>query len=145
MFESGNFSVNKSEVPFSAISADHALEQENRVVKVTWGIKGIGNNENVLSDYFLTAAEMGNIVESFCTNFDLDDKEARKREEHYQLTGTKNTRLTENVKKIVEVFDTYESNFETCGEVFNILTKKVLPENIAQNFFPVKEIGEQKY
>ena len=35
MFESGNFSVNKSEVPFSAISADHALEQENRVVKVT--------------------------------------------------------------------------------------------------------------
>ena len=54
---------------------------------------------------------MGNIVESFCTNFDLDDKEARKREEHYQLTGTKNTRLTENVNKILKMFDTHEKGF----------------------------------
>ena len=43
------------------------------------------------------------------------------------------------------MFDIYEINFETCGEAFNILTKKVLPENIAQNFFSVKEIGEQQY
>ena len=143
MFESSNFSMNKSEVPFSTIGADHALEQENRVAKVIGSIKGIGNHENALSDYFLTAAEMGNTVESFSTN--LDEKEARKREEHYQLTGTKNTRLTENVKKILEVFDTHDINFETCGEVFNILTKKVLPENLAQNFLSVKEIGEQKY
>ena len=97
MLESGNFSMNKSKVPFSTIGADHALEQENRVVKVIGSIKGIGNDKNALSDYFLTAAEMGKIVESFCTN--LDKKEARKKEKHYQLTGTKNTRLTENVKK----------------------------------------------
>ena len=62
MFESGNFSVNKSEVPFLAIRAVHALEQENRAMEVMGGIKGIGNNENALSDYFLTAAETGNIV-----------------------------------------------------------------------------------
>ena len=35
----GEFSVNKSNVPFSAIGADHALEQENRAVKVLGGIK----------------------------------------------------------------------------------------------------------
>ena len=63
MFESGNFSVNKSEVPFSVFGADHALEQENRAVKVIARIKGIGNNGNALNDYFLTGAEMGNIVE----------------------------------------------------------------------------------
>ena len=28
IFESGNFSMNKSEVPFSPIAAYHALEQE---------------------------------------------------------------------------------------------------------------------
>ena len=43
------------------------------------------------------------------------------------------------------MFDTHDINFETCGEVFNILTKKLLPENLAQNFLSVKEIGEQKY
>ena len=30
LFESGNFSVNKSSVPFTAIGADHGIEQENR-------------------------------------------------------------------------------------------------------------------
>ena len=38
-FVEGEFSVNKSNVPFSAIGADHALEQENRAVKVLGGIK----------------------------------------------------------------------------------------------------------
>ena len=74
MFESGNFSVNKSKVPFLLIGADHALEQESRVIKVTGGINGIGNNVNALSDYFPKVEVMGNIVESFCTNFGLDDK-----------------------------------------------------------------------
>ena len=36
----GNFSVNKSDVPFCAIGADHALEQENRRMKVLGGYKG---------------------------------------------------------------------------------------------------------
>ena len=57
MFKSGNFSVNKSEVPFLAIGADHVFEQENRGGKVIGEIKGIGNNENAPSDYFLTAAD----------------------------------------------------------------------------------------
>ena len=88
---------------------------------------------------------MGNIVESFCTNLDLDDKEARKGEAYYRVNVTKNTRLTKNVKKILEVFDTHHINFGTCGELFSILTKKVLPANLAQNFLSVKEIGEQEY
>ena len=36
----GNFSVNKSNVPFCAIGGDHALEQENRRMKVLGGYKG---------------------------------------------------------------------------------------------------------
>ena len=34
----GNFSVNKSQVPFCALGTDHALEQENRKMKVLGGI-----------------------------------------------------------------------------------------------------------
>ena len=45
IFESSNFSVNKSEVTFLTIGADHALEQENRVAKVIGGIKAIDNDE----------------------------------------------------------------------------------------------------
>ena len=34
MLECVNFSVNESEVSFSAICPDHALEEENRAAKV---------------------------------------------------------------------------------------------------------------
>ena len=33
-FKQGNFSVNKTRIPFSAIGADHGIEHENRVMKV---------------------------------------------------------------------------------------------------------------
>ena len=60
------------------------FQQENRAVKVIGGIKGITNNQKALADYFLTAAEIGNIIGSICTTFHIDDGEARKREGHYQ-------------------------------------------------------------
>ena len=40
-FQTGHFSVNKLSVPFSTKRADHALEQQNRAMKVLGGIKGI--------------------------------------------------------------------------------------------------------
>ena len=36
--------VNKITIPYSAIGADHAIEHENRAMKVLGGIKGITNN-----------------------------------------------------------------------------------------------------
>ena len=44
MFHHEYFSLNKTSVPFSAIGVDHAIEQENRPVKVLGGIKGFVNN-----------------------------------------------------------------------------------------------------
>ena len=44
VLQQGNFSVNKSSVPFSTIWADHGLEQQNHTLKVSGGIKGIANS-----------------------------------------------------------------------------------------------------
>ena len=40
-FENGNFSVNKSHFPFSAIGADHGIEQLNLELNVVGGVKGL--------------------------------------------------------------------------------------------------------
>ena len=89
-FVDENLSVNKSTVPFSAIGADHGIEQENKSMKILGGIKGIANNQQALDEYFLTAGEMGNIIEDFADVFQIRDSQSHKRE-HYQLTGSKNT------------------------------------------------------
>ena len=100
MFNKGNFSVNKTLTPFSAIGADHAIEQENRAIKVLEGIKKIANNRKALDEYFLTVSEMRNIIHNFCEVFYMK-KEAPKRAQHYQLTGSKNERINDNLKKNV--------------------------------------------
>ena len=51
-FDKGHFCVNKSAVPHSAIGANHAIEHENRALKVLGGIKGIANNRLALEQYF---------------------------------------------------------------------------------------------
>ena len=51
MFSGGNFSVNKTLIPFSAIGVDHAIEQEIRAVKVLGGINGIANNRKYHSRF----------------------------------------------------------------------------------------------
>ena len=124
-FVEGEFSVNKSNVTFSAIRAHHALEQENRVVKILGGIKGIASSQKLLDEYFLTAAELSNIVEKFCASLLLEDSDARKREQHYQLIGSKNSRLSTNVNKLLDVFNTQGITFEESDKVYNVLTKKV--------------------
>ena len=43
LFESGNFSVNKSSGPFTAIGADRGIEQESRSLNFLGGIKGLTN------------------------------------------------------------------------------------------------------
>ena len=113
MMESGSFSVNKSHIPFSAIGADHAIEQENQAMKVL-----------ALNEYFLTASELGNIMESFCETFGIEENQSRKRDEHYQLSGSKNYRITNNIEKISTVFKTCGVNFDDSDVVYNILTKR---------------------
>ena len=71
MLDAGGFSLNKSGNPFIAIGSDHGIEQENHTSKVIDGIKGIANSEVTLNEYFLTAAEMRNIVNSFAKLLEL--------------------------------------------------------------------------
>ena len=166
LLSNGGFCVNKSKVPFTSIGADHGIEQENRALKVTGGIRGIANNQQALNEYFLTTAEMGNIVESFCQTFGIEEDGSRKRDEHYQLTGSKNKRIRTYTDKISTVFTVHEVAFnvnatnelessegnendtpetEIKDDVFNVLTKKVLPDKMAETFIKVEEIGEKRY
>ena len=109
-YAEGNFSVNKSTTPFTTLGADHALEQANRTLKVHGGIKGIANNQSSLDQYFIIAPEVSNIIEEFRLFFGIVD--SSEQEEHYQLKGGKNVRITDNVNKVLDIFEHHNTNFE---------------------------------
>ena len=98
-------------LPFS-IGADHALEQQNRAMKVLGGIKGIANNQTALDEYFMTAGEMSSILDHFADQYDL--LHSRNIKEHYQLSGTKNKRISDNTSKLSQILDSRNLTFNKC-------------------------------
>ena len=42
-----NFSINKSGIPLCSVGSDHVLEQENRSLKITGGVKGLTQEPTV--------------------------------------------------------------------------------------------------
>ena len=119
LLEQGNFSVNKSaKVAFTATSADHGIEQESKTMKILGGIKGITNNERALKEHFLAAAQISSIIEDFTDAFHLKGNTGNKQDEHYQLRGTKNSRIYANIKKLTKERG-YESYLKFVSEQLN--------------------------
>ena len=63
-FMEGNFSVKKkSKIPFIALGRDHAGEQQNKIMKIKGGLKGISKEENARVRHFLTAPVLQEICD----------------------------------------------------------------------------------
>ena len=101
-------------------------------------VKEIANNRKALDECFLTVSEMGNIIQDFREIFNIQN-EAPKGTQHRQLTGTKNERIDDNVTKMSYVFCSHEIDFEKSDVLFNVLTKKVLPESFPKEFLETEK------
>ena len=88
---------------------------------------------------------MGNFNATFYDRFNISKNLICKREDQYQLSGSKNKRIRNNVCKISEAFNTYDKNIDAMDRAFHALTNMVLPEQVAKQFLDVQEIGEEKY
>ena len=130
--DAGNFSIQKTKVPFTAIGADHALEQENRSMKVSGGIVGIGNNQAALDQYFLIAPHLKRIIQSFYNHLKIS-KDLKNRQ-HYQLTDSTNHRMFTNVVEIKKILISHDVNFEESTSLCNLTTKSVMPADAAEQF-----------
>ena len=130
--DAGNFSVQKNAIPFTAIGADHALEQENRSMKVSGGIVGIGNKQAALDQYFLIAPHLKRIIQSFCTYLKISNTNQNR--QHYQLTDTTNQRMLNNVVQIKKILVSHGVNFEESASLCSLITKSVMPADTAEQF-----------
>ena len=68
-------------------------------MKIHGGIKGIVNNQLAQDQNFILTPELSSIIEKFYTFFGITDTEDQ--EHHYQLKGSKNKRIEDNVEKLM--------------------------------------------
>lgn len=129
----GNFSVQKNKIPFTAIGADHALEQENKNIKVLGGVKGLLQNDSALVRFGLISSVLNQICDEF-----------------YYINGvekeTLNERITNNTSKLLVTLENLEVTFEKeHDDIYNIVTKSVLPTTAKNEILSHFDIGQELY
>ena len=60
-----NFSINKTGIPFCSIGTDHALEQENKILKSNGGVKSLTQNATALHHFCLIAPSLNSLLKEF--------------------------------------------------------------------------------
>ena len=53
----GNWTVNRSKIPFCSLGCDEALEHQNRTMKVVGGLTGITQQPRALARFFLNTVK----------------------------------------------------------------------------------------
>ena len=104
-----NFSVNKTGILFCSIGSDHALEQDNKLLKVNSGVVGLPQNPTALHRFCLILPSYAPLCSQFLKNSGIIDKSAKLK--HYQLVGSINKRISVNVSKVINIFNDLNVNF----------------------------------
>ena len=138
-FISGNWVVNKNSIPFCAIGADHALEQVNRMMKVSGGLVGITQNSNALAKFFLAAPELSNIANEANKMAGL---KSRKPETHHDLSDAATSRQERDVSELTNTIRQFCDPFRNdYDNIINIVTKAVVTDIIQTHIIERNSIG----
>lgn len=133
----GEFSVAKNDLPFTAIGVDHAGEQENKVLKVHGGLRGIANNENARNRFFVAAP----IINRLCS--ELQERHHVPKQ-HHNLIPSQISKQAERVKRIRSTIEEHVNPFSSddCGILRNMVTNAVVEEKFVQDIVNVTEKGK---
>ncbi len=117
----GEFSVAKNDLPFTAIGVDHAGEQENKVLKVHGGLRGIANNENARNRFFGGAP----MINRLCS--ELQERHHVPKQ-HHNLNTSQISKQAKRVKRIKSTIEEHMNPFSSddCGILRNIVTNTVV-------------------
>lgn len=132
--EEGGFTVKKSQIPFTAIGPDHAGEQENKVLKVQGGLRGIANNENARNRFFLVAPVLSQINRNL--------SETKTLPVHHNLLPSKTSKQRVRVEKIIKTLEDHAKLFcNNNGVLRNIFTNAVVNDQYVYDIINVNAIG----
>ena len=138
-FYEGEFSVQKTPIPFTALGMDHTGEQVNKIIKIEDGLTGVSRNENTRARYFITAPLISQIASNF--------RKTTTEKKHHQNIKSYSKRQNEMKEKLTSVLRRCNVNFEgeMEPEMHNFVTKQVFSEEIKNDVLSVESIGKVEY
>ena len=142
-FQSCNWVINKTSIPFCAIEADHALEHLNRGMKVAGGLVGVTLNENARVRFFLTAPRLKCLADEAKTMASVKTKSTEK---HHSLSAQVTSRQLKYTESMISTFNNFTNPFSYEGaDLINLLTKSVMEESIKEGMKLQDKIGQNNF
>ena len=138
-FSAGEFSVQKTQIPFTAIGRDHAGEQVNRELKTRGDITGITRNDNSRTRQILIAPVLADIWNQM---MDQGNASTSAYSKHHQFTKAYTERQNKKVLSFLEVMDVHNVNFDSDECLIrNLVTDQILQTDSAVGLFaPLKKV-----
>ena len=84
------------------------------------------------------------LLDQFSDHYDLRNN-SLKRKQHYQISGSKNQRTTDNTEKLTETLNPHNISFNSTESLYNIITNKVMSKDQAMKFLNAVYAGKDKY
>lgn len=143
---SGDFVVAKSEIPFTNLATDQALEQEIKKLKGHGGMVGLSRDESALNRIVTTTPCLARIVDEYLESFPKASRSS-KRTEHYQLSGQMATRLRENAINIRHSIELHcEGNpFKVKTPLKSLVSSALVPEEAKHDILHYAEKGQKRF
>ena len=140
-FLHANWVVNKnSNVPFCALGGDHGLEHINRSMKVTGGLVGISLNPSARTKFISHRSRAINTCRS---SQGCGGVSSTTLKQHHNLTAAVLSREEKNIEKLLATINSFTDPFSEQGtELFNLVTKVVMSEEIKEDPCNQSEIGQ---
>ena len=117
-FMSGNFCVNKNDIPFCTIGPEHAIEHVNKTMKIRGGLKGLTQQPAAMARWFLIAPELSRLATQAEAIVGLQTHSLT---HHHDLSEAVITHYKENVKELKEVFKENDPFVNEENELINRL------------------------
>ena len=142
LYLENNYSILKSPIPLVGIGSDHAMEQENKKMKILGGIVGLTQKPATLNRFCLASP----IISSLSTEFaEINNINKQIEKQHHELTGSTNERIHGNVRKLLDTMRSFSITFSESTSVYNIVSKAVLPDAVANHLLNHQTIGPDLY
>ena len=140
---SGNFCVNKNDIPFCTIGPDHAIEHVNNTMKIRarWP-----QGFNPATSRYGKMVSYCSSIESPCHRTEaIVGLQAHSLTHHLDLSEAIITRYEENVKKLKEVFKANDPFINEEHELINMITKAVMPVTVKEAVLEHDKIGQDLF
>jgi hypothetical protein len=141
-FCEGNFCVKKTELSFCSLAVDHALEQENKRLKVLGGLKGITHKPAALQRFFLIAPELQRLSSEA---EDMAGFSPEKRTTHHEMSNRIQHRQELKVKKLKAILAELNPFSYDGGDLVNVITRSVVPDTIRDDILRQERCGDDAY